>query len=298
MILFLLFGKSPHVTKHRTIPKVFAPRLFVPLSKITKVIFSTSSTFTRDTSNKNTKNSSSGQGFVSDVENPVTTETNADLTKEHKDKDITDKYNFLFNSGSVNCGQFVEFKESDGCLYQNSNYKYQYEKQKLSENKMEFECGDFDNANVKNRLKQNIKFWSETLKANKVIVNVLKEGYKLPLYTMPKSAHFNNNKSAITHSNYVSEAIQDLLKENWIIEVNELPHVVNPLSVPVQNSGKKGLILHLRYVNKLIYKECIKIEDLRLMEQFLNPHDYMFKFDIKQGYHHIDILYLLSSPLD
>ena len=25
------------------------------------------------------------------------------------------------------------------------------------------------------------------------------------------------------------------------------------------------------------------------MEQFLNPHDYMFKFDIKQGYHHIDI---------
>ena len=25
------------------------------------------------------------------------------------------------------------------------------------------------------------------------------------------------------------------------------------------------------------------------MEQFLNPHEYMFQFDIKQGYHHIDI---------
>ena len=37
-----------------------------------------------------------------------------------------------------------------------------------------------------------------------------------------------------------------------------------------------------------MYKERIKIEDLRLMEQFLNPHDYMFKFDIKQSYHHID----------
>ena len=54
------------------------------------------------------------------------------------------------------------------------------------------------------------------------------------------------------------------------------------------------------------------------MEQFLNQHDYMFKFDIKQSYHHIDIhkprqkiswffmggwgklviLYLLSSRLD
>ena len=60
---------------------------------------------------------------------------------------------------------------------------------------------------------------------------------------MPKSAHFNNNKSAITHSDFVSEAIQDLLKTNRIIEVNELPHAVNPLSVIAQNSGKKRLML-------------------------------------------------------
>ena len=60
-------------------------------------------------------------------------------------------------------------------------------------------------------------------------VNVLKEGYNLPLYKVPKSVHFNNNKSVITHSKFVSEAIQDLLKTNGIIEVNELPHVVNLL---------------------------------------------------------------------
>ena len=56
-----------------------------------------------------------------------------------------------------------------------------------------------------------------------------------------------------------------------------------------QDSGKKRLILDLHYVNKHIYKEHIKFEDLRLTEQFLNPHEYMFKFDIKQCYHHIDI---------
>ena len=123
---------------------------------------------------------------------------------------------------------------------------------------MEFECGDSDNSNVKNRLKQNIKFWIETLKANKAIVNVLKEGYKLP-YTVPKSAHFNNNKSAITHSDFVSEAIQNLLKKNRITEINELPHVVNPLSVTVKNSGKKRLIFDLRYDNEHIYKERIKL---------------------------------------
>ena len=87
------------------------------------------------------------------------------------------------------------------------------------------------------------------MKANKAIINVLKEGYKLPLYTVPKCAHFNNSKSAITHSDFVFEAIQDLLKINRIIEVNELPHVVNSLSVKMQNSGKKRLILDLCYVS-------------------------------------------------
>ena len=61
---------------------------------------------------------------------------------------------------------------------------------------MEFEYSDSDHSNVKNRLKQNIKFWCENLKTNKAIVNVLKEGYKLPLYTVLKSANFNINKSA------------------------------------------------------------------------------------------------------
>ena len=41
----------------------------------------------------------------------------------------------MFNSGSVTCGGFVEFEEPDGCIYENINYKYQYEKQ-TSENKI------------------------------------------------------------------------------------------------------------------------------------------------------------------
>ena len=88
---------------------------------------------------------------------------NVDLTKEHKDKDITDKCDFLFNSGSVNCGQFVEMEQSDGCFYENGDYKYQYEKPKISENKMEFEDSDSDNSIVKNCLEQNIKILERDL---------------------------------------------------------------------------------------------------------------------------------------
>ena len=65
---------------------------------------------------------------------------------------------------------------------------------------MEYGYGDSDNSN-------------ETLKANKAIVNLLKEGYNLPLHTVPKSACFNINKSAIIYSDFVSEAVQDLSKQ-------------------------------------------------------------------------------------
>ena len=131
---------------------------------------------------------------------------------------------------------------------------------------MEFEYSDSDHSNVKNRLKQNIKFWCENFKTNKAIVNVLKEGYKLPLYTVLKSANFNINKSAPPIRTLFLRQFKILLKTNKITEFNELPHVVNPLSVTVQNSGKKRLILDLRYVNKHIYKERIKFGDFRLME--------------------------------
>ena len=82
------------------------------------------------------------------MESRVTTETNVNLTNEHKDKGITNKCIFLLNSGSVNCREFVEFEESDSCLYENMNYKYQYEKQ-TSESKIGLEYGDSDNSNIK-----------------------------------------------------------------------------------------------------------------------------------------------------
>ena len=59
----------------------------------------------------------------------------------------------MSNSGSLNCGQSVEFEEFDGFLCENSTCEYQYEKQKINESKMEFECGNSANSNIKSRLK-------------------------------------------------------------------------------------------------------------------------------------------------
>ena len=57
-----------------------------------------------------------------------------------------------------------------------------------------------------------------------------------------------NNNSAYVHRDFVEEAIQELLASSRISEVHSKDqlHVINPLLVSVQASGKKRLILDLR----------------------------------------------------
>jgi len=69
----------------------------------------------------------------------------------------------------------------------------------------------------------------------------------------------------------------------------EIPDNVNPLSVSIQSSGKKRLIIDLRHVNKFIYKQKFKCEDIKTIIQLLNRDYFMFNFDLKSAYHHVEI---------
>ena len=71
--------------------------------------------------------------------------------------------------------------------------------------------------------------------------------------------------------------------------VNEQPFVANPLSVSVQPCGKKRLILDLRHVNKPLFKQSVKYEDWKTAMSYFVKDAYMFSFDLKNGYHLIDI---------
>ena len=140
---------------------------------------------------------------------------------------------------------------------------------------------------VKGRLAANLSYW-KSIGANEYILNVLGEGYRFPLISEPSAKFSDNNRSAKSHSEFVGEAIDELLKTNRIKEVYSPPYVVNPLSVSVKGS-KKRLILDLRHVNLHVYKTKIKFDDWKTMEEFVDPGGFLFKFDLKQGYHHVDI---------
>ena len=149
--------------------------------------------------------------------------------------------------------------------------------------------GSVSATNVKGRLKSHIQFWVN-IQAPKFILDVISEGYKLPLVQTPPRLVNKNNLSAINNSDFVVETIQELEGSGRIIErpMNTL-HVINPLPVSTQSCGKKRLVLDLRYVNQFIYKKKVKFEDYRKALEYFCLGGYALKFDLKSGYHHIDI---------
>ena len=81
----------------------------------------------------------------------------------------------------------------------------------------------------------------------------------------------------------------ELVKNSAVVEVSSIPRVVSPLSVSISSSGKKRLILDLRHVNQSVWKQKIKFEDWRVFRTYVNKGEFLFSFDLKSGYHHVDI---------
>ena len=143
-------------------------------------------------------------------------------------------------------------------------------------------------AVVKGRLRAHLPFWVE-IEAPPGVLETIRSGYVIPFETIPPGVCLSNNRSALEHSDFVSSAVCDLLKMGLVSELLTPPTVINPLSVSVNSEGKPRLILDLRHVNSCIPKAKVRIEDWKVFLQYLSRGGYMYKFDLKSGYHHIDI---------
>ena len=165
--------------------------------------------------------------------------------------------------------------------------RYDYDSDFYLENFYEYEQGVSEPI-VRGRMRANVQFWKD-IGAPDDIIATISVGYRIPFASTPGPAKFKNNKSAINNSEFVQEAINDLVSKQLIVECVQIPDIVNPLSVSVQSSGKKRLILDLRYINHHVWKQKIKFEDFNVALQYFNQGDFMFSFDLKSGYHHLDI---------
>ena len=145
---------------------------------------------------------------------------------------------------------------------------------------------DFDN--VKGSLRKNLEHWHH-IGANPFVIDTIENGYKIPFFTNPISKFLQNNQSAIQNANFVTCTMKELLKSGRIKETRAPTYIVSPFTVTKSSHNKPRLILDLRYVNSFVYKDKIKFDDWRTMQDFVDKKGFLYKFDISKGYHHIDI---------
>ena len=142
---------------------------------------------------------------------------------------------------------------------------------------------------VKGRLKEHILFWREELVAPQPVLSIIESGYVLPLKSEPPVWSQKNQPSAKLKSEFVQTSINELLADGCVRQVEQKPHICSPLSVVESSSGKQRLVVNLRYLNRFLWKQQFKYEDLRTAMLLFEQGDYMFSFDLKSGYHHVDV---------
>ena len=136
-------------------------------------------------------------------------------------------------------------------------------------------------------LARHIGYW-ESIGAPEYILNIIRHGYTIPFKRLPKPRALRNNFSSRSNPDFVRTAVDNLIHTGAVREVSKAPTVMNPLTVSNKN-GKQRLVLDLRHVNRNIHLTRCKIEGADILQQHLHMAEYFFGFDLKSGYHHIDI---------
>ena len=145
-------------------------------------------------------------------------------------------------------------------------------------------------TDAQGHLGQKLAFWRDVLHAPPPpVLDCIEYGYRLPLKFIPPSHSQPNHKSTVTYQSFVDEAVENLLRNRYILRVSERPHVCSPLSVVSNSVGKLCLVLNLRYLNQYLHVLTFKYEDLCVAALLFNVDEYLFKFDLKSGHHHVDI---------
>ena len=104
----------------------------------------------------------------------------------------------------------------------------------------------------------------------------------MPFLQIPSGFTSRNKRSALDHSEFVNEAILELLHSARVMELNKPPYVVNPLSVSLQLNGKKRLILDLCFINNFLILHRVKYENWKIVLSYFQTGCFMITFDLKR----------------
>lgn len=121
------------------------------------------------------------------------------------------------------------------------------------------------------------------------ILSVISDGYKIPFKDIPSRVWLSNNKSSRDNPVFVQAEIEKLIRLGCVSISSVQPEVVNPLTVAYSKSGKPRLVLDCRHVNLFLHKFKFKYENSVVAREMFTTGDFLYTFDLKSAYHHIEI---------
>ena len=135
-------------------------------------------------------------------------------------------------------------------------------------------------------LRKNLGYW-RAIGANNSVLSVIGNGAPMPFHHAPARVALRNHASCEEHAAYVDEQMRDHLRDGTFIEVEAaFPEVVNPLTVAVNDKGKKRMCLDLRYPNAFTPVVNFKLDTLET-----GGHEVVFRdcallfVDIEKAYY-------------
>ena len=151
----------------------------------------------------------------------------------------------------------------------------------------EYEQSDCD-ISVVGSLHSHADAW-ESMEAPPFVLDIIQNGYKIPFHSIPKARYLRNNYSSRSRPDFVRRSIDELVQTKAVSELCTKPTVVNPLTVAAKGD-KLRLVLDLRHINRHVFRQPCKIEGPETLAKYLPGANCLFGFDLKSGYHHVDIV--------
>ena len=141
---------------------------------------------------------------------------------------------------------------------------------------------------VTTTLRDHYSHWKET-EASSFSLSVIREGYKIKLEDCPRDLKYEekNNSSYDNHKEFADEAVAKMERIKVVERVKkEDCRFINPLTVAVNNDGKKRLCIDLsRSLNKYAKTSKFKIRSHKEVAEMVEEGDYGFGFDLRLYYH-------------
>lgn len=112
-------------------------------------------------------------------------------------------------------------------------------------------------------------------------------GYKIPFVENPNQGPDFQPKSnvSIDDSNYIKGEISRLLNIKAIRKCKPSnDQFVSSIFLVPKSNGEKRLILNLKKLNKFVYVNHFKMEDIRTAIKLITPDSYMVNLDLKEAY--------------